>query len=355
MCTVALVVHSSSLLTSFVVPIANQDSWFAALMGFVLCLPLMGVYLLLAARFPGRNLMQILSAVYGKVGGYIVGALYLWFFATLTALNLSDSGAFLRLTIMVQTPELALMLISMIVSAYAVRNGLRVVVRYSLLFLVVSFGIALTTLVLVANQMNFQNFLPMFDQPVSDYVRAVHLVLTIPFGEMVMLLMIGCNVKLGKKKLARYWLWGFAMGAAGMITVVVRDTAVLGNMLNVFTMPALITLRLVNITHTLSRMEILFAVVLITLLYFKVTLFYYITVLSVAQYSGIANYRHIVLAVGALILIYALTLYPSSTAHLISARGTVPFIWTIFEFLIPAITLLVAWLRRVPAAREAAS
>ena len=51
MCTVALVVHSSSLLTSFVVPIANQDSWFAALMGFVLCHTFVGIMAILSVSY----------------------------------------------------------------------------------------------------------------------------------------------------------------------------------------------------------------------------------------------------------------------------------------------------------------
>jgi spore germination protein KB len=132
-----------------------------------------------------------------------------------------------------------------------------------------------------------------------------------------------------------------------------RDIAVLGNTLHLFTLPALVTLRLVNLGMALSRMEILFAVALIMLMFFKITFLYYAAVIAVAQLFNLGAYRHIVLAASALIIAYGLTLYPCPVEHAASAREIVPIIWTLFEILLPLLTFVIAKLRKLPKAREA--
>lgn len=121
----------------------------------------------------------------------------------------------------------------------------------------------------------------------------------------------------------------------------IRDIAVLGNTINLFMLPSLVTLRLVNLGVTLSRMEILFAAVLILLLFFKITFLYYITVLAVAQLFKFKNYKYLVLILGALMISYGLMLYPYPVEHVASAQQVIPFIWTPFEILIPLLTFII--------------
>ena len=110
-----------------------------------------------------------------------------------------------------------------------------------------------------------------------------------------------------KQKLRKYVFGGFAIGGATLLLVTLRDTAVLGNTMDFFAMPAFETLRMVSLTQTLSRMEILFAFILITLLFFKITWLYYITVISTAQVLNFRDYRQLVLPVGMIVTVYSFT------------------------------------------------
>ena len=303
--------------------------------------------------FPIQNLLQILVEVYGPVVGKVIGCAYIWFFFTLAALNLTDLGNFTKLTIMQETPNAVLLLMCILVSAFAVRNGIKLVTKYATLFTVTASIIAIICVMLLLNQINLENFLPMFDLPSEKYAQGVHIASTIPFGELVVFLMIHPCVKLSRSDATKYLFLGFWLGGITILIILLLNIGVLGNMLDMFTLPTLVTLRLVNLGIALSRMEVLFAIILIMLLFFKITILYYISVLAVAQLFNIKAYQHLVLAAGALMIAYGLTLYPSLVEHAASAQEIVPFLWTPFEILLPMLTFMIAKIRKLPKAKEA--
>jgi spore germination protein KB len=195
MFSVACFIQASALLATFISTVTLQDSWLVLLFGAVLCLPLIWLYRTLMVMFPDQNLLQILVEVYGPVVGKVIGVAYIWFFFTLASLNLTDLGNFTKLTIMQETPNMVLALMCVLVSAFAVRNGIKLVTRYSTLFAVITFILLSIGIILILNQIKLENFLPMFDQPFGKYVQGIHIISTIPFGELVVLLMIHPYVK----------------------------------------------------------------------------------------------------------------------------------------------------------------
>lgn len=353
MLTIACFIQASSLLTSFLTSVTLQDSWIVVLMGMVFCLFLIWMYRELMLTFPGKNLLQMLEEVYGKVAGKILGAAYLWHFMTLASLNLMDMGETTQLAIMGEMPILALVVMCALGCAYTVRHGIKSVTWPSTLFAFTSILIILATLLLTANQMDFQNLLPMLDQPAVNYVQGVHIISTIPFGEIVLITMLNPNVKLTRKDSKKYIFGGFILGAVTLFAVVLRDIAVLGNTIHLFAQPSLITLRMVRLGEALSRVEILFAIVLVMLLFYKIAILYYVSVMCVAQLFEAKNYRRLVAVTGALIIAYGLTLYPNMVEHVESAQKTTPVIWTFFEMIVPLVTLIIAKARKLPAAAKA--
>lgn len=353
MLSISCFIQSSTMLTSFIASIAKQDAWISVLFGIVCCLPLIWVYRSIMIEFPGQNLLEILEVVFGRVIGKILGAAYICFFVTLASVNLMDLGDFTRLTIMEETPNIVLVVMCIIVSSIAVRSGIKLVTKYSALFTVISFFILFISVLLVANLIKPDHLLPIFDQPPMKYIQSTHIIATIPFGEVVAFLMITPNIKLSKKQLTSRLFWGFGMGAFMILVVMLRDITVLGNTLNLFTLPSLVTLRLVNFGASLSRVEVLFVVVLILLLFFKITFLYYISVISIAHFFKIKAYKYLALSVGAFMIAYGLTLYPSAAEHAASAHQIVPILWTPFEIIIPLLILITAKVRKLPKAQRA--
>ncbi len=340
MFTIAFFLQSSTLLTAFIAGVAFQDSWISVVLGSILALPIIYTFRTLMVKFPGKNLVQMLEDTFGKVLGRIITFGYVWFFLNLTSLNVSDLTAFAKISVMTETPNIVLSLMSLLVVAMAVRGGARVITRYSAFFTFIQFIIVGLSVILLLNQVNFGNFLPMFEQPALKYIQTSHIITTIPIGELVVILMFGPNVKMSGKQATKCWFYGVGMGIAVFLVVMLRDIAILGNTLQLFTLPGLVSLRMVNAGPAIARVEILFVVALIMLIFFKVCILCYTTVMTICQTLRIKHFKHIVLPVTLLMLFYIQTIYPNNVAHTVSARTVEPIIWSLFEILIP-ITMLV--------------
>lgn len=346
MFAIACYIQSSSLLSSFFVSITKQDSWIVVLIGFIICLPVVWVYAKLIEAFPGKNLFSMFQIVYGKYLGKFFCFLLLVFFITLTALNSRDLTTFVSSTIMTQTPEMVIAITFLLTTAWAVYVGkLKQMVKYGFILTMFSVVIVFLTIILTLNLMDWENFLPIFDLPVKNYIQGTNIVITIPFAEIVIFLMVHQNVDVGKRSFFFYFAIGVFIGCMSMFFVVIRDVAVLGNTITMFALPSFETLRMVSVTQALSRMEIVFSFILIVLLFFKVVWLYYISVLSMAQLFRFQNYKQLILLIGALTIILIFNLFPNSLSHAAVAQNVAPFIWLILEIGIPALTLLIGKMR----------
>lgn len=348
MFTIALFIQSSSMLSSFFVPITQQASWLSVALGLVVSIPLFLIFYGLMKDYPNKNLIEINEIVFGRVGGVLMSIINIWYFTTLTTYNLRDIGQFVKQTVMVDTPVFVIMLVCLLVCAYGIYYGLRVVTRYSMVFTFLAASIFVIASILTINLWDIGNFRPLFDQPVLNYVHSTHLVTNIPFGEVVVFLMISPGVKRGKKSMFRYLLGGLLIGGLSVLLVVTRDIAVLGNTITLFSLPPFETLRMVSVTPTLNRMEILFAIVLVVLLFSKIMIMYYCSVKALAQVFKLDTYRPLILIFGALILAYSFFIHSSNIEHAAFSRLDAPVLWTLFEYLLPLSTLIVGRIRKLP-------
>ncbi len=284
--------------------------------------------------------------MFGPFWGKAVSALYFWYFISLAALNSRDLGDFSEKTIMSETPLVALLALFIVVCAWAVYFGVEVVTRYSFAFTAASLFVAVISILLLLNMMDLNNFLPMLNEPWMRYVQGTHIMVTIPLGEVVCFLMIAPSVK-DQARIGGALLKGVSLGIVTTLLVIFRDTAVLGNTVDFFATPSFETLRMVSITETVNRMEILFAIVFIILFFFKVSLLYYVSAITFAQIFKLDSYRHFVMILGVSIVSYAIFIYTTSTAHADSGKNLTPFLWLPFEIILPALTLILAKLRKI--------
>lgn len=354
MCSIACFLQASSLLSSFLFPVTNQDSWLAVLGGGLISVPLVLVYLRLLRAFPGLNLLQIMSRVFGRVLGGAINLLYVLFFLSVTAANLRYLSDFMQQTIMVNTPSAVIIGCTILLCAYASHQGANIVTRFSALFMVVILGLLLASLLLVSNLYDGANFQPAFHQEPIEYAHGFHLTTSILLGEIVIFTMFAPDVTKRKRKMSFYWFVGLGIGFLTILAVVLRETAVLGNTLPLFALPFFETLRLVSLSSALSRMEIIFVITLINIFFSKILMLFYVSVNSVAHLLHQPSYRPFILLTGAFLLILAVTLYPSTLEHLIAARDVTPFIWTPFTMIIPPLALLIAKVRGQLSQKEAA-
>ena len=334
-------IQGSTLLTAFVSSVTAHDTWFVTLTGYVFALGLVWIYISLYNRFPGKNLIQITQAVFGRWLGGAISLLYIFFFLSLAALNSRDMGSFVSGYIMPETPYAAVIILFVITSAYAVRKGIRSIARYGTFFVVTTFAILIMNSFFLIREMDYHNLMPVLKRPLLDYLQGTHIVGIIPFGELFALMMLVPS-DAPKGAITKPLIGGLSIGFASLMLVVLREAAVLGGAVAFFSLPSYEVIRLINIANIITRIEDFFAVTLIVLRFFKVSVLYYVAVLGIAQVFSLRSMKPIINVVGGVIICFSLIVFDSTMENGFWGQNFAPFYSMIFELILPIITLIVA-------------
>lgn len=335
------------LLSSFSDPISKHDTWLAVLAALFLGLLFSLVYSALAMKFPGKNLIQIIDLIYGPYLGMFISFQYILLFITALSTYLWFIGDFVLTYIMPETPILLIMIMFTFVCAWAVRQGIEIIARISIICVFTTSSIALITFVLLLKDMDFTNFLPFFEVSLGDFIQSTHIIMHVSFSEVVIFLMVipYLNKPTQTRKSV---LIGLLLGGLTLFFVSIRNIAVLGPLSSIVTSPSMEAVRLINLAKIISRLEILVAMVHIFLLFIIASVLYYVTVLSVAQISKLRSCKPIVLPIGIIGITLAFISFDSRMELTYSTMYISPIVSVWFYIIIPLISLLVAKLRKFP-------
>jgi len=336
--------QSSALTVEFAFSYMKQSTWLAVLAGLVIVIPLALMYLAIAKRYPGKNLIQIDDAVFGPYLGKVLSAAYIWYFFQLSTHHMFFFNSFWMTYLMPETPRFVFLVMFGFVCAFAVRSGIEVIARCCFTVAVIVWITTITLVVLLLGDMKPGNLLPLFDTSLIDFIHSTHIMVTIPLGDLVLFLMIfPCTAD--REKMKKPVLTGIVLAGLQLLVIVLRDALVLGPRLASATSASFAAARQINIADVLTRMDILVAISLLAMIFIKGTLVYYVTVLQTAQLLGLRSYKPLVIPIGALIASIAVAVYPSDMEQVYGGKEAWPFNALLCILLLPAVTLAVIWIR----------
>ncbi|MCI2107071.1 MAG: endospore germination permease [Intestinimonas sp.] len=336
--------QSMSLTADFSFPLTKQGTWIVVLIAFAITLPTVWMYLTIAKRYPGKNLIQINDEVFGVYLGKVISVLYIWFFFQLTIHYMYFFNSFWLTYIMPETPRYAFLIMFGLVSAFAVRKGLEVIARCCFLFTIMTWLTTFTLTTLLLGNMKLSYLLPVLDVPLKDFIQSTHIMVAVPFCDIVLFLMI-FPYTADKQKLKKPVLIAISLSALQLVIVAFRDILTLGPQLSNSVSASFTAARQINLADILTRMDILVAIALLITIFIKITVFYYVTVLSAAQMLNLRSYKPLVIPIGALAVMIGGMLYPSDMEQAYAAKYAWPFNASIYEFLLPILTLVVITIR----------
>ncbi len=351
MFSIVCYILGASLLTGFITGVTRQDSWISIVSGFIVSLPILGIYVALSNKFPGKNIIEITINTFGKILGSVISIFYIFFFFSLAFLNTRIMGDFMTGYIMPETPILAFFIMFIFVCAWAVRKGVETMTRYSILFFIITIATILFNFLLMINNIKLRNFLPMLSLPITKYIQATHTVTILPFCEILVFFMIFPYVK-ETDKIKKSLFGGLIIGATSFLILMLRDTSVLGAINYLFSAPTFEVIRLINIGVVFTRIDSLYSSVLVMLVFFRVSITFFATVSSIAQTFNLRSYRILVPIFGILIIIFSLIVFDSASESDYWGRNVAAVYSTFFEVLLPAITLVVAVIKEKLGSKE---
>lgn len=339
-------IQGAVIFISFADKLTKQDTWLAIIAGLMLSMPFALIYSALGKKFAGKTLADISELICGPYGGKFVTSLYVWYFWMLLGFNLKGFGDFL-VFFMPETPKVFSITVFAMVCAYAVATGIEVLARLCFLFISVSSVLIVFSCLLLLKDAQLGNFYPMFVLPWKDFFHGIHIISVLPFGEIVVFLLIFPYVNCANS-IRRSTLFGLLLGALSFLMIAVRNTAVLGNTEPIWSSPSLQAIRLINVGNILTRMDILIAIGHTIMLFVKCSILYYAVVASLSQMLRLRTYVPLIVPVGLISVTLSMIVYESTLDHNLSAQNTWPIVASLFVYVLPSLLLLSAVLRKLP-------
>jgi len=320
---------------------AGRDAWLTILAGLTEGLFFAYIYFTLAGKFPGKNLVEISREIYGPFLGNIISLLYLGYFLHLASLVLRNFGDFFSITIYPQTPTFVIIGLTVLISASAVRNGIEVISRCSLILVPITLLSYLMMTIFLLPQAKITRIQPLMELPFAEFLRISHATATFPFGETVAFLMVTgyINKKSGFSK--RFALAGIIIPGFVFTMAAIINTAVLGATAGISLYPTYDAIQLINIGEILTRLEVTITFAMYSMGFIKFSVLYYGAALGTAQVLRLRSYLPLVLPLGIIMGILSITQFESVIENITWANEIYPFYTLPFQLFIPLLSLLL--------------
>lgn len=317
---------------------AGQDGWIALILGWSGGFILLGIYVYIILLNPDKSFIEILRDTFGKYFGGIIALFYIWYFIHISAAIVRNISEYMITVNYPNTPMIFIAVILLLTVAYSVRMGLEVIARLSEILAPMVILFVLAILVLTIQLFEPRNLLPILSNGLSPVIKTGFSILTFPFGETVVFLVLFPNLN-ARKKLAKTSFSAFTLIGLVLLSATLREIMILGpDMFSRHHFPA-------HTTSTLIPGVVLEPLVSINLFIgggFQIAVFIYCAVVLLSQVFNLDDYKPLVIPVVAISAPLSIWLYDDFPELIRIATEVFPYYSVPFQILIPLIILIVS-------------
>ncbi len=319
---------------------SGNSKWIALLFAMVLVVPLILIYARIHVLFPGKDLFDMLIAVYGRVLGRMISCLYIWYAFHLGALALRVFGEFSRSVALTETPMLVPMLCLGLLCIWVVKAGIEVLGRSAKLLLLFTIAVNLIIFTLSISKLEYHHLLPLFDKGLQSVLSDTMGTFSVTFAEIIIIL--GAFSTISNKAAGKKILFGGVL-ISGMIilSATLRNLLMLGpEVVSSLNFPSYVSASRINVGDFLSRIEASTAVVFVITTFIKASLCLYVASSGLAKVFKLKSYRSVVLQMGLLMIYFADFVYKD----IMEMQYFSYHIYKIYAFPFQVIIPLVLWI-----------
>ena len=333
------------LLPSIVSTYAKQDGWIATLLG-VMIGPLIMVFLYESLRkcYPELSLIEYSEKILGKYLGKLVSILFLLFFFITSATYLREIGDFVTTAFLPKTPIEVILVLFLLVIVMSARLGIETIARSAEIFFPIVFILFVILVLLLLPSIEFNNIQPMFEGGGKPIIKAIIPVIVLPFMEPVAILMILPFVSDRTAIKKQLFKGTFLAGAIIFISVLSTVLVIGADLTERHLYPTYELAKHIAIKDVM-RIEALLAFIWIITIFFRLSLFFYVTSLGFTQLLNLKDFRHFLLPIGMILFVFTITMAENIVEYNQMIGDIWPFYAMTFGFLIPLIMLIVAKLK----------
>lgn len=319
---------------------ARQDMWlspiWASLAGFLAAF----IAIQLNKRFPKQTIIHYSETIAGKFLGKVIGLAFIFFLAHLCGVILREYGEFVKGNFLEDTPMIVILGSMAFVCALAVRGGIEVMARSAQVFVPVVTVLFILILLLLTPDLDPGNMLPAFEKGLMPSLRGA----VVPAGWFLEFFMISFMLPFlrSRKKVVK---WNITTIIAVMFTMVVTNMVtmfVFGAITSKFTYPVMEAARYISIAEFVQHMESVVMAIWVGGIFVKISVFFYATVLSTAQWLKLSDYQPIVFPFALIITVLGYWSAGNLQGLEKFLSETFPFYSLVFLAIIPIMLLAAA-------------
>jgi len=338
--------------TSLLLPVAmqaNQDAWFAILLGMIGSLVLFVIYCKLYSYYPDLLPTDYMKRILGKKIGSVLAFLYIFYFIYNMARVLRDIGEMLLTFAYSDTPLFIANALLVLVVIYTVRKGIEVVARSGELFFIFMYVLAVIGFLLIvcSGLIDFKNLQPVLEEGILPVLKVVFVqTLYFPFGEAIVFTMILPYLK-NPKKAKVTMLCATGLSGINLTITMLINISVLGvNLTSRSQFPLLSTVQSIQVADFLERLDVFFMLALVIVGFSKISVLFYSSMIGTANLFKIKSPSRLAYPIGLIVLFMSLTISSNFQEHLHEGIGIEMFFIQIpFIAIIPILLFLVAFLK----------
>lgn len=333
------------VLPTIVTAEANRDAWISGLLAIGLG-PLIMSYLYqsLAKSFPDLTVVEYGERIFGKWIGKIVAFLFVTYFFITASTYLREIGDFINTEFLPKTPMIIVTSFFMIIIIMAANLGLETLVRSAEFFFPIIFFLLLLLFVCLLPSIQFDYIKPMVEEGIKPIIRGTIPFIALPFMEPVAILMVlpyVSNKKIIRKSLFR----GALLGGIVLFTTSLFVILVLGANFSANNLyPSYELARSIAI-EDLFRIEASLAIIWLITIFIRLSLFFYVTALGIAQMLELKEYRLLNLPLALLLIVFTMVIGSNVIEYNQIISGVWVYYVITFGFGIPFIMWVVTRLR----------
>jgi spore germination protein KB len=310
-------------------------------MAIAMAVPVIFIYGRLLILFKDMDIFDMLISTFGKFFGKVLSVLYIWYAVHLGSLVTRNFSEFIQVSTLDHTPQFFTIALIGLLCILAVKSGIEVLGRWSLIGIIIVILIVVLTALMSLNIMNFDNILPIADKGFSKILGVSYGTLTFPFSETVLFLGVLSTLK---PKVSPYKAYYFGVGLGGLLLfiVVLRNTFILGGELlaNIY-FPSYISTSIIILGSFLSRFEEMIGANILVAGLVKISICLYVACVGIYKVLNLKNYRSIVVPTAFFMMTLACIVY-TSTMQMFNWLKIYSIYAIPFQFIIPILLLVIA-------------
>ncbi len=325
---------------------AKSDIWIAILLGLGVGLILATLYSWILSKYPSENLYDILTIIFGKWLGSLIGVIYILYCLYVGALVLVTLELFTSTVSLTQTPQVAIVSLVTILIVASLKRGIEVMGRWSEYFVKILLPMSVITVIFMLPMIKVNNLKPVLADGWQPVIEGVYGVVAFPFAEIAIFMLILSTKSVRQVKgVYHIFVGGLAVGGLFLFAShVIAFVQLQQYAYSTSYFPIYAAVSRINIMDAFQRIEIVVVVAFIMGGYIKASLYVLAGCEGIRKIMKLSDYRFMVTPISIFVLIIALTAF-EGIMDLINHIRYYNILTIIMQVILPIIISIVIIIR----------